>query len=352
MSTPFNNFLSGGGVRTGRGNLSLKSYSHATELYVSGNFKRAPKLGFIYFVSFDINQKAVKDKNWYANYKSDLGFLAKKIDLPKFKIKTETLNQYNRKTNVQTQLTYEPVSVEFHDDNSEITNGLWKNYYKNYFVDSNYGDQGTEQEAFSDTKYGPTDYPYGMGNKETNTFFNKIDIYVLHQGQFTQITLLNPFISSWDHDNVAQAEGTKVLQNKMTLVYDDVIYSQGQIIANEGASGYKAKYYDRKPGATGSNNLARPDTVFGPQFLPPPKPVIKYPPPQPPGASLGQLNKAFVQAGPRYPMPRPIGAGTFGLGQNRPGGFGLSGLRLWYGHGGLHGTGVINAGPIRLVLKK
>ena len=113
MSNSFNNFL------TNNGNgVAFKSYSHATKLYVDDNFARAPKFGFLYFVSFNINAPALSGSYWPANGQQDVGLLVKKVDQPKFKIATETINQYNRKTNIQTKITYEPVSIEFHDDNS------------------------------------------------------------------------------------------------------------------------------------------------------------------------------------------------------------------------------------------
>jgi len=62
-------------------------------------------------VSFNLNP-AVGAK-LSDHVKKDLGFLAKKVDLPKFKVATQTLNQYNRKTNIQTKLTYDPINIEF-----------------------------------------------------------------------------------------------------------------------------------------------------------------------------------------------------------------------------------------------
>lgn len=352
MSTAFTNFLSNNGKGT-----NFKSYAHASGLYVDGNFARAPKLGFLYFVSFNITPGVVIDPQWLsADGIYDAGMLVKKIDMPKFKITTETINQYNRKTNIQTKLNYEPVSIEFHDDNSEITNGLWKNYYKYYYVDSNYGDVEGGIHAYDDTKYNPEGKFYGLNNFQEDPFFDSIDIFVLHQGRFTQIRLVNPMVSSWEHDTVDQSIGNKVLQNKMSVVYEDVLYYQGAIVDGSAPGRFASKYYDNEPSPLqvgyNPNPQQAPEQVFGPKWTPSPKPVPSYPSPTTPFSS-SQLNKAAAQQGPTYTMPRPLGAGTIGLtsGQ-RPGGFSIAGLNLWYGHGGLHGRGVIQAGPLRLVLKK
>jgi hypothetical protein len=352
MSSAFTNFLSNNG-----NGVNFKSYAHATGLYVDGNFARAPKLGFLYFIAFNITPGVVIDQQWLnSDGIYDAGMLVKKIDMPKFKITTETINQYNRKANIQTKLNYDPVSIEFHDDNSEITNGLWKNYYKYYYTDSNYGDTTGGINAFNDNKYDLDGKSYGLNNFQDKPFFDSIDIYVLHQGRFTQMRLINPMISSWEHDTVDQSIGNKVLQNKMSVVYENVFYYQGNIVEGTAPGRFASKYYDKEPSPlqVGSNPepLNAPEQVFGPKWTPAPKPIPSYPSPTTP-FSNSQLNKAAVQRGPAPAMPRPIGSASVGLtsGQ-RPGGFRIAGINLWYGHGGLHGRSVIQAGPIRLVLKK
>jgi hypothetical protein len=52
----------------------------------------------------------------------------------------------------------------------------------------------------------------------------------LNQGDYTKITLINPLISSWEHDQLSQSEGNKVMANKMSIVYEDVIYETGSIV--------------------------------------------------------------------------------------------------------------------------
>ena len=308
MSNSFTNWLSKSG------NTIFKSYSHATGLYVNDTYARAPKFGFLYFVSFDINSDAIIDPIWGDNFRKDLGLLVRKIDLPKFKIKTEVINQYNRKTQVPTSLTYDPVNIEFHDDNSEITNGLWKNYYKYHVADSNYGDQKGGIQSFSDTKYGTSDYSYGLDSYQNKRFFNAVDIYVLHQQNFTQITLINPKISGWDHDTLDQDVGNSVLKNKMTLVYEDVLYNQGKIVKEDQPLGFAARYYNNVPspitvgGSTKTSDtgqLTTREMVFGPKPSPIAPPAKSKPAPtlfpnknykfNVGTPSVSQLQKASIQ---------------------------------------------------------
>lgn len=309
MSSSFNNFLSN------YGHTMFKSYSHATRLYVDDKYARAPKMGFLYFVVFNIRRAAIKDLPWATLGRFDVGLLVNKIDMPKFKISSETLNQYNRKTVVQTKLEYQPVSINFHDDNSEITNGLWKNYYKYYYADSTYGDRSKGVEnGFQDTKYLTTDNAYGLSNDQKMPFFESIDIYVLHQGKFTEMSLINPLVTSWDHDSLDQSQGNKILNNKMTVAYENVIYKQGKIVENSNPPGFAADYYDHVPGAisVGGNSanadLASKGLAPGEQqiFSYTGRKDTNYIPPiaQPDtGPSQSQKDKAAVQAQGAYTGP-------------------------------------------------
>ena len=259
MSNSFTNWLSSAKSfdPTLGGTPILKDYQHAARLYVDDYYALSPKVGFLYFVSFNINRDALSPNDTWTNRDSqDFGLLVKRADLPKFKISTETLNQYNRKTVVQTKLNYESIKIDFHDDNADIVNNFWVNYYRHYYIDSNYGGSSNTDPIrnqlmpeFSDTKFGDVDYEYGRYNPVStqNPFLYSIDIYVLHQKLFTQITLINPKITDWNHDSLNQAEGGKILQNSMTVAYENVLYNQGVIVDGENPEGFAALYYDKTP---------------------------------------------------------------------------------------------------------
>ena len=230
MGNPYKDYYTNGG-----NGLIFKTYDHATKLYINDKLARAPKVGFLYYVSFKVNQNV--------NSITEVGLLVKKIDLPKFKIATETINQYNRKTNIQTKITYEPISIEFHDDNSDITNGLWKAYYQYYYADT-----GAD---FSDNKFGEGYVQYGLANGQTTPLFDSVDIYSLHQGNFTKFTLINPLVTQWDHDSLDQSDGFKTLKSKMVLNYENVVYNSGVIANDDQAGAFEQTYYDNQPGSVG-----------------------------------------------------------------------------------------------------
>lgn len=269
MANAFTNFL--GSVASGifGDNADLKDYQHADRLYVRNLYARAPKVGFLYFVTFNINRNAIIDQNWdkRKGYR-DVGLLVKKMDLPKFTVNSETLNQYNRKNIVHTKITYGNLNIEFHDDNNDLTTDLWKNYYNYYFRDGVYQQTSSKTKPiqFSDTKYGDNDYYYGFDSYQTVPFLDSIDAYIMHKGKgqwdFTQITLINPKIVEWAHDSLNQDESGKTLTNRMSVAFEAVNYKNGKIQKNVSPEGFTPVYYDTAPSPL-SVAGGIPGTLFG-----------------------------------------------------------------------------------------
>jgi hypothetical protein len=65
----------------------------------------------------------------------NLSLTVKTIDLPKFQIDTETLNQYNRKRIIQKKINYDPINVTFHDTSNDLNRKLWYYYMSYYYKD-------------------------------------------------------------------------------------------------------------------------------------------------------------------------------------------------------------------------
>lgn len=256
MSNAFNSFL--GGILDG--GPQMKDYQHADRLYVRDTYARAPKFGFLYFISFNINQDAIKSNGvWRNQFYRNVGMLVKRSDLPKFSIETEVVNQYNRKTVVQKAIKYNPITLELHDDNSNITRDLWKHYYEYYFADSAKIQVDGIPDGFNDTKYLENRYTYGLNNGQKKPFFDSIQIYVLHKQKFDRYTIVNPIITDWSHDFVDQNDSMKVLSNKMTLAYEAVTYTEGTIQSIP--SGFRA-FYDKEPSPLGISGKGS-NTLFG-----------------------------------------------------------------------------------------
>lgn len=279
MSNPFVNFLDS--ALNGSGN--LRDPQHASRLYVNGTFALAPKAGWIYYVVVNINRNVsqlIKDPvikkqfdQWMNRYNGSVGLLAKTADLPKFTIDTEVLNQYNKKTLIQKQIRYNPISITFHDDMSNVTTDLWKHYYQYYYAD---GISNTQSHLkilpkYKDEKYNAAiNYRYGLNNAFNNPsepFFESIDMYQLHRTYYTSFKIVNPIIKDWSHDMLDQSQGNKMMTSKMVVDYETVIYNTAQ--SNKitlDTPGFAADHYDNTPSPLSVNGQGTV-SVLGPGGL-------------------------------------------------------------------------------------
>ena len=118
------------------------------------------------------------------------------------------------------------------------------------------------------------DYYDGIKTRATNKFgmdtpkqkrkpyLRGIEIFVLHKQRFTSMTLVNPVIGSFSHDNLDQADGQGIMNNTMQILYETVIYKSG-IINRNNVPGFATINYDNSPSPLtvlgGGTN-----SVFGP----------------------------------------------------------------------------------------
>jgi len=270
MSGFFQNLLqdSVGQVKTGAGqavksffgNEYLRDYTHAAKTFRPNAYQYAPKFKFLFHVEFTINP------NFYpADFPggANFGLDVKSVKLPSYQFDTHVLNQYNRKRIVQTKIKYDPIEIQFHDDNGDIINKLWYNYYTYYYQDAtkpivtangrntltnptlpnntstleNYNQRNTystELLGGGDWGYiGETAVPLreqqaNLGKSKT-PFFKNITVYGFNQHNFIAYTLINPIITRFQHDTYSYAETNATMQNSMTVDYETVTYRKGSI---------------------------------------------------------------------------------------------------------------------------
>ncbi len=246
----------------------MGDFTHASNLYRRNNFRLAPKVKFLYHVVIDVNPTALQSLgNNVSNLlnKREFNILASSADLPNYDINTETINQYNRKKVVQTRINYNPVNIEFHDDAAGLTTLLWEAYYRYYYEDGNYADQGTRPRAYQTGLYDSepqNTYRHGFNRAgKTNPFFNSITIHQLHHqntdSHFTSFTLVNPLISGWEHDRVDQSDASGIMKNTMRVDYETVLYDRGYTGDDNPAGFADNAHYDKSPSpyiSTGSGS--------------------------------------------------------------------------------------------------
>ena len=214
--------------------------------------------------------------------------LVKSIDMPSMKIETTPLNQYNRKRINQSKIMFDPIKIVFHDVADGKTLKFWEMYYRYYFGDGNEpGVNSAKQKSSSDGIYATeqkTTTPISTGttgggqsssayaavdprrvdlqnststDSPTNTIGTKstteniiadtlnsqlfgynlptvqnvrnliqsIDIYQVHGGKFNQVTLVNPRISAFTHDNLNYASSDRSLELTFTIEYEYAYYN-------------------------------------------------------------------------------------------------------------------------------
>jgi len=240
------------------GNDYLRDYTHASKVFRSNGYENAPRTKFLFHVYFTLNTTQIPQLQqiFSSTDSSTIGLLVKSIDLPKFKIDTEVLNQYNRKRVIQKKINYDPINVKFHDDAGDLIRTMWYNYYSYYYKDPNQpyrglnntngsiGDSATLSNGFSynnrdiynKDRYvndwgfiGESYYDSVNANGGKPPFFRDISIYGMNQHKFVEYVLINPVISDWSHDTYDYSQDNGVMENNVTLTYETVKYYTGAI---------------------------------------------------------------------------------------------------------------------------
>jgi hypothetical protein len=242
------------------------NWQHATRLFIDDTMRLAPRTKFNYYVRFEIDPTAHAAQSFTAKHSQEVGMLVKTTELPKFNFDTVTKNQYNRKKIVYKNINYEPVTITMHDDSAGVTNALWAIYY-GYYV----ADRHLPTSAYNDNKFRPTKTPldnfrYGMDNNISVPFFKSISIYTMARRRFTGYTLINPKIKTWNHGSLDYAAGSEMLESQMTLEYESVKYSAGNV-GYDSPKGFATLHYDNVPSPLsvaggGVANLAGPGGVL------------------------------------------------------------------------------------------
>ena len=257
---------------------STHPYDHATKLFVRDNFRLAPKQSFLYYVCVNVDSDVLQNiLNGIVNTLNavepvssetlieqyEAGLMAKRVDLPKFTLNTKTMNAYNRKNIVQTHISYDPITIVFHDDAADVVTRFWNDYYTYYYRDSDY-QTGT---YLAKHKYQPRlreKWGYSPRNGNLKAFLRNIQIYSLHNKRFTEYTLINPFITSWRHGEHNSYGDTGILENTMTISYETVKYRTGYINAVD-VNGFALLHYDnvQSPISTSTTNIYTEGGLIG-----------------------------------------------------------------------------------------
>lgn len=235
--------------------VNLRDAQHASRLFRDDNFRLAPKHKFLFHVAFSINEAALKTIDLKEKHRNEINMLVKTVDMPKFTISTEMVNQYNRKKVVQFQHKPDNINIKFHDDNMGLINQLWQNYYSYYYADST---SAKTAGAYNRTATRSSDYittPYGLDNRSTIPFFNYITIYQMARHEYVSYTLKNPLITSWGHGTGSYADIQSPNEKSMTIAYEAVSYGSG-VVEPGAPEGFALEHYDLTPSPRLGNTVS------------------------------------------------------------------------------------------------
>lgn len=253
----------------------IKDWAHASKLFVDGNYRLSPKMAHLYHVFFELNPEITGPMGGNLGMQKikEAGMLVKSIDLPKFSIDNKTLNSYNRPNIVQTKVKYDPVSMSFHDDSSDVVRQLWTMYYKHYYRDADgtvsrdgkydaHYSNASKYVAKRDTNYGYS--PASEVRSRPPQFISAIRIYSMHQKVFSEYILVNPIITSFKHGSHSASTG-EPMQNDMTIAYEFALYNQGTV-DSIASFGLHSDHYDKSPSplkpANGTQSILGPGGLF------------------------------------------------------------------------------------------
>lgn len=240
---------------------TLRDYQHAARLFTDDQFRLLPKQKFLYHVAFGLNEAALKSIDLKERHKNEIGMLVKSTDLPNFKIQSETLNQYNRKKNVQTSHKFNEINIKFHDDNMGLVNQLWQNYYSYYYADSNAAQNAGNYNRTATRSFDFVTSNFGFDNGSTLPFFTYITIYQMARHEYVSYKLINPIITSWNHNNLDYSQ-VGAHDNSVTIAYEAVAYGSG-LVTDGDPEGFGREHYDTIPSPLqgGANQTASPTFV-------------------------------------------------------------------------------------------
>jgi len=236
----------------------LRDYQHASKLFWSGQVPDGqkglmPKNGFLFHVVFDLSPNVTRDFSL-----AELGMLVKSVSLPKFTVDLKQQNAYNRVNFTQTKIKYDPVTITFHDDSSNVVRDFWFSYFNYYYRDSDYSEP-LYQIKHKYNERSAIDWGYKPKKPKNSEFLNTIRIFSLHQKNFSEYVLINPIIRSFKHGDHRYEDGNGLMSHDMTVEYETVLYYSGSI-SEDTVKGFGSIHYDRTP----SPNLGKEQNLVGP----------------------------------------------------------------------------------------
>jgi hypothetical protein len=238
-------------------NPEVRDYAHASRTFRANAYALHPRLSYLYLCVFNF-APGVADR--FTNEdKIELPLMVKSVDLPSYSIDVQEQNQYNKRVYSQHKIEYGDTRIVFHDDAKELVLKMWYNYMTHYYLDSTYRttdfqvrDRYTERNVSA--------FGYANGNEK---FFNTIQLYTLFNGRFSEYTLINPIISSFQHGQHIAGDN-QPLEHTMSVKFETVLYGSGNVDDNNPKTFLNSLHYDNRPSPLGNIRSTESGVFPGP----------------------------------------------------------------------------------------
>ena len=177
-----------------------------------------PKPKNLFYVNFVTNYLS-------PNTVSSLNFFVKRMDRLQMTYGITTLNQYNKKRQIQDKITYGPLSFSFHDTTDGTAAKLIQAYNSFYYGDfsgkgNNSWNYDVVGNSFEPAKsWGLT----GAVSPGANYFISRIELSEIFDQVYSQINFINPKFESVEMANVASNEATGNEIN-VSCKYEGVVF--------------------------------------------------------------------------------------------------------------------------------
>lgn len=231
------------------GTYSQSSQSPFVKHYASDLFLHAPKYKFLYVVEFIFNG-GMSGKE----FKNDFAFLIKQFDRPNISVQHDDVNMYGYRTKVPKSTTYEPITIQIHDDIQNKSMNFFTSYLRaispisnvmgstdplsyqrnsmQYDLTGHHGASATNNYSGS---FGPLQTPQdGVETEDSMTILSSVNLYhVYDYGKFMNIyEFKNPKVLQMSMDAVSM-EDSGLSSITLQLAYDTVFIDTGVTAAGK-----------------------------------------------------------------------------------------------------------------------
>ncbi len=189
-----------------------------------------PRHKFMWWVRFvRTTDEAESDPN--SRWPTGVSFKAHTVDRPRFSIKNQTVNSYNKKRVIQSAVEYQPITIKFYDTYDDVTLKFIKEYMQFYYADFSQADSTAWRHDQTDAEMEMGIGSWGFYNGTTDTpdgsyFFDRVEIYSFGNGRYTRWDLIHPKITEISPDGFDYSDGGTPAEITITMAYEGVIWPE------------------------------------------------------------------------------------------------------------------------------